>query len=324
VEGGKEALELRKTSDLRYLEGQSAETGIRNADIVFTSHKGAKLQKAWDFVATFGTLVHIGAGRSLTREDTEELDLLEGSRTFAKLDLWELLARRPDTCSKCVTSFAAVATGEHTLTRLYCGRLLKRGFEYVAKGTLQLQPLAERPVFEATQVEEAFRYLQRGQGATEAVLSIPEGLPAPLVRRTRQQTSFPPDKAYLLIGGLGGIGWAAARWLVEKGARHLVFFSRSAATSLDQHPEYLAELKAQGCTVQAVSGRVEEMEDVERAVKAAPRPIAGVLQAAMVLEVRPPPPPLSPFSPTAPCLPPPSPPRTPTSPPSLTLNGKPS
>ena len=36
------------------------------------------------------------------------------------------------------------------------------------------------------------------------------------------------DGTYLITGGLGGIGLATARWLVERGARHLLLLGRTA------------------------------------------------------------------------------------------------
>ena len=35
-----------------------------------------------------------------------------------------------------------------------------------------------------------------------------------------------PDRSYLLIGGLGGLGLALATWLAQRGAKHLVLSSK--------------------------------------------------------------------------------------------------
>ncbi|KAF4424085.1 Highly reducing polyketide synthase gloL [Colletotrichum fructicola] len=92
------------------------------------------------------------------------------------------------------------------------------------------------------------------------------------------------DRTYVFVGGLGGLGQATARFLVERGARELIFFSRSAEQSAKGHPEYFEELRAFGCVVQAISGSVNDMDDVAKMVHSANRPIAGLLQAAMVLQ----------------------------------------
>jgi NAD(P)-dependent dehydrogenase (short-subunit alcohol dehydrogenase family) len=36
-----------------------------------------------------------------------------------------------------------------------------------------------------------------------------------------------PEAYYLIAGGLDGIGRSIARWLVDRGARHLILLSRS-------------------------------------------------------------------------------------------------
>ena len=35
-----------------------------------------------------------------------------------------------------------------------------------------------------------------------------------------------PDRSYLLVGGLGGLGLAFAAWLAQRGARHLILSSK--------------------------------------------------------------------------------------------------
>lgn len=52
---------------------------------------------------------------------------------------------------------------------------------------------------------------------------------ARLSRTTRpvsQPYTFKPDATYLITGGLGGLGLQIARWIAEKGARHLVLIGR--------------------------------------------------------------------------------------------------
>ncbi|KAI3391556.1 hypothetical protein diail_7150 [Diaporthe ilicicola] len=91
------------------------------------------------------------------------------------------------------------------------------------------------------------------------------------------------DGAYLFVGGLGGLGRSITTWLVEKGARHMVFLSRSSGQLRDDDP-FVQELQSLSCTVTRVSGDVTVYEDVVRAIIEAGKPIVGVLQASMVLQ----------------------------------------
>lgn len=96
---------------------------------------------------------------------------------------------------------------------------------------------------------------------------------------------FRDDVSYLLVGGFGGLGRSVATWMVEHGARSLVFLSRSAASP--ENVQFVKELNGYpGCTVTTVSGDVSKTEDVLQTIKAAPKQIAGVIQLSLVLRVR--------------------------------------
>ncbi|KAI8317779.1 Reducing polyketide synthase DEP5 [Colletotrichum sp. SAR11_240] len=144
-------------------------------------------------------------------------------------------------------------------------------------------------IFKPSQVHEAFRAAagQKNQPTTKVVLQTPTNdpqsdLPLSSVEVTPASPQFRSDAAYLLVGGLGGIGRAVATWMAEHGAGELIFLSRSAGTG-PQVESFLGELRSQGCVVKAVAGSVAILEDVTRAVNAADHPIAGVFQMSMVL-----------------------------------------
>ena len=87
--------------------------------------------------------------------------------------------------------------------------------------------------------------------------------------------------AYLITGGLGGLGLVLAGWLVQQGARSLVLMGRrapgpAAAASVEA-------LQDAGCEVAVVQGDVCAAEDVQRALHAA-GPVIGVFHAAGVLD----------------------------------------
>jgi hypothetical protein len=94
------------------------------------------------------------------------------------------------------------------------------------------------------------------------------------------------DAAYLLVGGLGGLGQSVSTYLVERGARHLIYLSRTAG-ELSSHQTFFRELESQGCSVEGVQGDVSSLADVSAAVRNAHLPIAGVLHMAMVLDDHP-------------------------------------
>ncbi|WP_437562309.1 SDR family NAD(P)-dependent oxidoreductase [Sorangium sp. So ce542] len=69
-----------------------------------------------------------------------------------------------------------------------------------------------------------------------------------------------PDGSYLITGGLGGLGLSVGRWMVERGARHLVLVGRSGPT--EQAREAMREMEGQGAQVLAVQADVSQRASV--------------------------------------------------------------
>ena len=160
--------------------------------------------------------------------------------------------------------------------------LLRRAMEYYERG--HIKPIMPIKLFEANHVEEAMRYMQTGQHIGKIILTFPEDPMQIEAMTAPRKLGFRPDVSYLSVGGLGGLGRSIASWMVERGARHLIFFSRSAGTVTNEDP-YIKELAACGCSVQTFSGDISNLSDIQKVVASAAKPIAGVLQASMVLNV---------------------------------------
>ena len=96
-----------------------------------------------------------------------------------------------------------------------------------------------------------------------------------------------PDATYLITGGLGGLGLALARWLADKGARHLALLGRSAPD--DAAHATLEALRAAGTTVRVSRADVAQRAELAAALAEIDRempPLAGVIHAAGVLADR--------------------------------------
>jgi phthiocerol/phenolphthiocerol synthesis type-I polyketide synthase D len=104
------------------------------------------------------------------------------------------------------------------------------------------------------------------------------GAPRPVVR---------DDGAYLVSGGLGGLGLLLARWLAERGAARVVLNGRS--TPGPGVEVELEELRQLGCDVVVVNGDIALAGVAECAVAACTVPGArfrGVVHAAAVIDDR--------------------------------------
>ena len=147
-----------------------------------------------------------------------------------------------------------------------------------------VKPSAAITNFSASHITEPFRYMQKSQHIGKIIVSMPEAVEELPVETVREDLKLRSDRAYLFIGGLGGLGRSIATWLVERGAKHIVFMSRSAGMILDDNP-FVKEFAAHGCRTTRVSGDVSKYEDAVLAIQAAGEPIAGIFQASMVLRV---------------------------------------
>jgi hypothetical protein len=139
-------------------------------------------------------------------------------------------------------------------------------------------------LFKGTQIVDAFRYMQKGQHIGKVVVTMPEDPEELEVAPVMEKLTLRSESSYLLVGGLGGLGRAISTWMVEHGARSLIYLSRSAGKSQEDQ-SFFHELEAQGCSVQCFPGSVTNLDDVKHAVRNAAMPIAGVMQMSMVLRV---------------------------------------
>ena len=136
--------------------------------------------------------------------------------------------------------------------------------------TGRLEPLPS-VTFAIEDAVSAYRYVQQTRHIGKVVLSL-SPLPAP-VRK---------DAAYLVTGGLGGLGLAAARKLAEMGAGHLVLMGRGAPS--DAALAAMEALRTGGTSVTIVRCDAADESAVAAALNALPRPLRGIIHAAGVLD----------------------------------------
>lgn len=139
-------------------------------------------------------------------------------------------------------------------------------------------------IFAASQVTEAFKYMQEGKHMGKIVVEMPDDANKLPMSKTPGHISFCHNSAYLLVGGLGGLGRAVAQWMVENGAKYLVFLSRSAGDG-DDDAKFVYDLQLQGCNSLLIQGDVAKLADVKRAVVASCKPVKGVIHMAMLMKV---------------------------------------
>ncbi|KAJ5295280.1 hypothetical protein PENANT_c001G08927 [Penicillium antarcticum] len=107
----------------------------------------------------------------------------------------------------------------------------------------------------------------------------------PVVLQPTTPYHFDPNASYVLAGGYGGLGRSLARWMVSRGARNLIFLSRSSA-STPEKVEMITDLTTMGCKVHSLACDISDSQCLtsfsEGTFPNLP-PIKGCIQASMVL-----------------------------------------
>ncbi|PTB36575.1 hypothetical protein M441DRAFT_62043 [Trichoderma asperellum CBS 433.97] len=246
--------------DSLFYKDLMAATNGRGADLVLNSLSGELLHTSWKCVAPFGKMLEIGK-RDFIGRGQLGMEIFESNRSFHGIDMSQMAVERPDMCKTILEQFN----------------------KYYEQGAIK--PISPLKRFDVTDVMEAFRYMQKGQHIGKIVVSMPADASKLQVAAKPHTAKFKNDRTYLLVGGLGGIGKSVSNWMVQNGAQHIMYLSRSAGDS-EQDKRFIEEIEAQGCDVQAIKGSVTNLQDVYRAVKQAAKPIAGVFLMTMILRDR--------------------------------------
>jgi NADPH:quinone reductase-like Zn-dependent oxidoreductase len=249
------------STDQSFLAGVMKATQGRGVDLVLNSLAGELLHASWQCVAENGIMVELGK-RDITGRGKLALDLFNDNRGFFGVDIARLCNSRPWEAKNMLATLVAM---------------------YEASEIKPFQPIM---TFDARNASEAFQFLQKRDHNGKVAIRMPEDVDSlPGVAVLGQRDIFRSDVSYLLVGGVGGLGQAVATWMVERGARNLMFFSRSAANRAT-HGAFFDQLEASGCFAQAFSGNAANFDDVKRAVSDAAKPVAGVMQMSLILRVR--------------------------------------
>jgi phthiocerol/phenolphthiocerol synthesis type-I polyketide synthase C len=234
------------------------DTDGHGVDVILNSLSGEAIRRGVEILAAGGRFVELGK-KDVYANAKLGLASLAKSASFAVVDLDLNLRLQPQRY----------------------GRLLQDILGRVLAGELQMLPATE---FSLDDAIDAFRLMASGTHIGKIVIAIPtDGSvqavapppPQPLVRR---------DCGYIVVGGMGGLGFVVARWLAQQGAGMVVLNGRT--TPPADVAAAIAEMNAAGSPVEVITGDIAEPGTAVRLVAAVEnaglRP-AGVLHSAMVL-----------------------------------------
>ncbi|MCB9602077.1 MAG: type I polyketide synthase [Sandaracinus sp.] len=227
-------------------------------DVVLNALAGPAIERGMQCLRTGGRFVELG------KQDIasgQALGMLPFNRalSFIAVDLDRMASERPDfflpLCEDVLGAFAA--------------------------GVLRPLPRVE---YGASQLEAAFRALGSGEQIGKVVVRLDgETVTA---RRPALASAIDPHGVYLVTGGLDGFGLATARWLADRGARHLALASRR-GEARGEARALVAQLRERGVRVDERALDVTDRDAVTKLVEALDRPdrpLAGVYHAAAIID----------------------------------------
>ena len=233
-------------------------TAGQGVDVIVNSLAGEAIRRGVEILAAGGRFVELGK-RDVYADAQLGLASLAKSASFAVVDLDLNLRLQPQRYR----------------------RLLEDIFERVVDGRLQMLPVTEFGLDDAV---DAFRLMASGAHIGKIVILVPAQGSIAAVASPPAQPLVRGDGGYIVVGGMGGLGFVVARWLVEQGAGMVVLNGRSSPSA--EVGAAIADMTAAGSRVEVITGDIAEPATAGRLVAAVEqaglRP-AGVLHSATVL-----------------------------------------
>jgi acyl transferase domain-containing protein/acyl carrier protein len=231
-------------------------------DIVLNSLAGEAMVRSIDTLRPFGRFLELGK-RDFYENSRIGLRPFRNNISYFGIDADQLMSALPDLTA----------------------RLFEEVMQLFADGVLH--PLPYR-AFPAERVEEAFRHMQQARQIGKILVTYPDGAPSPS-RATAAAAALEldPAGAYLIVGGTGGLGFATARWMMSRGARHLTLASRSgklAPELVEEAARWRAENGTQVVTAACDVTDAAALDILLADIAKRGTPLKGVLHSAMVID----------------------------------------
>ena len=228
-------------------------------DVVLNSVIGAAQRAGLELLAFGGRFVEIGK-RDIYGDTRLGLFPFRRNLTFYAVDLALMSFSHPDRLRDLLTTV----------------------YQLTADGVLPMPESTHYPLADAA---TAIRVMSGAQHTGKLVLDIPHSGSSRVVVPPAQVRVFRGDGAYIITGGLGGLGLFLAEKMAAAGCGRIVLSSRSQPTP--ETLETIERIGAIGADVVVECGDIADPSTAQRLVAAATAtglPVRGVLHLAAVIE----------------------------------------
>ncbi len=219
----------------------------KGVDIVLNCLTGEFIPKSLSVLADTGRFIEIG---KLGIWEATQVKQIKPNAAYFVFDLLQVTQQQPD---------------------LIAAMLRQLTMQFTAG---KLKPLPCK-IFPAEQVVDAFRYMQQAKHIGKIAIAHHH--------KNTHTSSIRSDATYLITGGLGDLGLLVAKFLANKGAKHLVLVGRNQPTTA-----VIERFKAQFADInlvfaQADVAKTSQLAQVLTDIESLP-PLRGVIHAAGILD----------------------------------------
>lgn len=248
--------------NMSFVNGIMRMTENSGVDLVLNSLSREALRQTWECVAPFGRFIEIGK-KDLQAGGKLDMTPFLKNITFTGVDLLSLAEHRPKVVGELLSE----------TMRLWSENKIKEA--------------SPTTVMSYSQLESGLRLLQSGKNMGKIVFTPDENEMVPVIPEIQAKHEFGPDGSYLLAGGLGGLGRSLAHWLVSRGAKNLIFLSRTGKVT-EPVQDMISSLDVKGCRVKIFACDVSDINSLRSVLEECQQslpPIKGCIQLSMVLKV---------------------------------------
>lgn len=242
--------------DIAFHDEIMRDTNGEGVDLVLNSLSGKAIIQSIKCLRPFGRFVEIGK-TDIYNDMSLQLKRFGDNLSYFAVDIDRLMAQRPKKAAKLFRSVIEL---------------------------FELKGLKPHPYtsFKINNIRDAIDFIAKGKHIGKVVLSMEDqevtAIPA-------EQIQFSEERSYLITGGASGFGLELAKWMAEKGAKHLALVSRSGPKS-DYDRGWIEQLEKDGVNVMVEKLDLSSLDEVQKVINKVNdvAPLAGIMHGAAVLQ----------------------------------------
>ncbi|KAI0853704.1 putative polyketide synthase [Daldinia vernicosa] len=233
-------------------------SGRDGIDVILNNAGGDYMYEIWKCIAPLGRFIDVGRTDVLGKGKLS-LEVFTRNATFSSFDMGLIYRQRPE----------LVESLMQELTKLWADGIIG--------------PIDHITTLDISELESAMSFFSRGLHTGKMVMTFQNPKAKLKIARPANRASFDTNAAYILVGCLGGLGQSLANWMVERGAQHLIFLSRSGAERPGS-TTFIEGLVRSGVQTEIIRCSVTDRDALTSVIErvSSKTLVKGVVHAAMV------------------------------------------